>query len=113
MIFYSLFAVGLLYVLWLFFLAVMNLKRAKDSGTITKTALYLGIPLVIAGYIVDFACNILVMTVLLLEIPRETTVTARLSRHIHDSPGTWRAKISIWFCSQILDEFDPSGCHCK
>jgi len=35
---------GSMYVLWVFYLAVMNLKRARDAGTLTKPALVLGMP---------------------------------------------------------------------
>ena len=35
---------GSTYALWIFYLAVMNLKRAKDSDLLTKTAMALGYP---------------------------------------------------------------------
>ena len=68
----------LIYALWLFYLAVMNLKRVKDAGKLTKAALILGYPILIVGYVLDFISNILVMTVLLLELPRELLVTPAL-----------------------------------
>jgi hypothetical protein len=113
-------ALALLYALWAFFLAVMALKRAKDAGQLSRPARLLGMPIVIVGLWLDFWANVLVATVLLLELPRQTTVTARLKRHTylgleaayHDRPTPWRTKVSKWVCSNFLDVFDPSGQHC-
>lgn len=100
-----------IYVLWIFYLAVMNLKRAKDAGTMTKTALILGYPIAIVGYLFDILVNIFVITLVFIELPHEWTVTARLSR-LKNTSG-WRASMANWFCKNLLDQFDPSGCHCK
>lgn len=100
--------VASLYVLWVLYLAVMNLKRVRDAGALPKPALVLGVPVLVVGLIVDLFCNVL-LSVVLLELPRETTVTARLKRHNRDSGG-WRKKVAAWF-EVILDPFDPSGDH--
>jgi hypothetical protein len=100
---------GATYALWVFYLAVMNLKRAKDAGLLTKTAIALGYPVLIVGYILDCFVNFTVMTVLLFEIPQETTVTARLSRHNQSSTG-WRKAVALW-AEPLLDPYDPSGDH--
>jgi hypothetical protein len=47
--------------------------------------------------------------VLLLEMPQELTVTARLKRHIKESTD-WRSGVASWFIP-LLDPFDPSGKH--
>jgi len=101
-----------IYILWLFFLAVMNLQGARDSGKLTGAAYCIGLPLLYLGLVIDFLVNVFPVTVLFLELPREGTVTSRLSRHIHDSDG-WRKTLATWFCKNLLDPFDPSGCHCK
>ena len=99
---------GATYALWVLFIAVMGLKRAKDAGLLTTTAKVLGYPVLIVGYVLDCFVNFTVMTVLLLEIPQETTVTARLSRH---NQGTgWRKAIAAW-AEPLLDPYDPSGDH--
>ena len=64
------YALLLLYALWVFFLAVMSLKRAKDAGLLTTTAKCFGYPVLFAGLLLDFLANTLVLTVLLLELPR-------------------------------------------
>jgi hypothetical protein len=106
---YSIFiGLGSTYALWIFYLAVMNLKRAKDASLLTKTAMVLGYPVLIVGYLLDFFVNVFVMTPLLLELPQETTVTSRLSRH---NKGTgWRKAVAAW-AEPLLDPYDPKGKH--
>lgn len=108
---YTLHSLAITYLLWLFYLAVMNLKRAKDNGTLNPVALVLGYPFLIIGLILDLLVNVFVMTFLFLELPRETLVTARLKRLIKE--GGWRGKLAYLFCHYLLDTFDPSGSHCK
>lgn len=96
------------YALWVFYLAVMNLKRVKDAGNLPKIALVLGTPVLIAGWILDFVLNVTVMTVVLLELPREKTISERL--HRHNRTDGWRKKVAQWF-EPLLDPFDPSGNH--
>ncbi|OFJ46386.1 hypothetical protein BA896_021765 [Janthinobacterium lividum] len=103
---------ALIYLLWLFFLAVMNLQRARDAGTLSRPAYLMGLPLLYIGLALDFATNMLPVSILFLELPCEMLVTARLRRHIRDGSG-WRQRLAMWFCTNLLDTFDPSGCHCK
>lgn len=102
-------ALAAFYLLWVAYLAVMNLKRAQDAGLLSKTAQALGVPLLLAGYVLDTLVNWLLLSIVLLERPRETTVTARLKRHIRESTG-WRLAVARWFIP-LLDPFDPSNHH--
>lgn len=99
-----------LYALWVFYLAVMALKRARDAGTLTKTARVMGTPVLFIGLLLDFLVNVTVMTVLFAELPKEWLVTSRLQRHAKhdDKPGCMR--VVAWL-RQFLDPFDPSGKH--
>tara|TARA_R110000803_G_scaffold48216_2_gene100157 strand:+ start:2208 stop:2546 length:339 start_codon:yes stop_codon:yes gene_type:complete len=109
-IFYAaLIAFGSTYALWIFYLAVMSLARAKADKKLTKTALVLGYPILVVGYVLDAFVNIAVMTFLFLELPKELTVTSRLKRHNKDSVG-WRKERAVW-AEPFLDPFDPSGKH--
>lgn len=99
----------LMYSLWVLYLAVMNLKRARDAGKLSRPAYILGMPLLYGGLFIDFLCNVLVMTPLMLELPRELTVTSRLQRHALGSG--YRQKIALWMGAHLLDPFDPSGKH--
>lgn len=96
------------YALWVLYLAVMSLKRVRDEGKLSRLAYIFGIPVLYIGLVFDVLINIFVMTVLLLELPKEWLVTTRLKRH---NRGTgWRQKFAAW-CEQFLDPFDPSGDH--
>lgn len=100
-----------LYALWILFLAVMSLKRPYDDKTISKPALVLGYPLLLIGLLVDLFVNVFVATLVFLELPREATVSERLSRLIKGKG--WRRDGACWFCTRFLDLFDPSGKHCQ
>jgi hypothetical protein len=97
------------YALWIFYLAVMNLKRVRDAGQLHKLALWLGMPVLAVGYVLDALVNVFIMTPILLELPREATVSERLKRHNRRSTG-WRKAVAVWF-EPLLDPFDPSGDH--
>lgn len=101
----------LTWLLWVFYLAVMNLKRVKDAGRLGRVAIVLGIPVLVVGLVLDVLVNLVVFTVLLLELPRwgEWTVTARLQRHHLGT--TWRSRIAQWFETELLGDFDPDGAH--
>lgn len=112
MITYSAASIVALYVLWIFYLAVMNLVRARDAGKLTRVAYCLGMPIFVVGLALDVFLNWTVLTVILFELPRETTMTARLRRHFQ-TPDTWRYAVAKWFGVNLLDAFDPSGAHIK
>lgn len=98
-----------LYCLWVLYLAVMNLKRVRDLGKLSNTAKVLGTPILVLGYLIDFLLNAVLMSILLLELPRELTISERLKRHNTSSHG-WKKSVSTWF-EPLLDPFDPSGNH--
>jgi hypothetical protein len=100
---------ALAYSTWAFFLAVMSLSRAKKAGKLSRTAIVFGTPILIVGYVLDFLLNVTVMSIVLFEVPRETTVTARLRRHHERSTG-WRLSVALWF-EPLLDPYDPDGDH--
>lgn len=98
-----------LYWLWLFYLAVMSLARAKKAGTLSKPALFFGYPILVVGLLIDLLVNVL-LTVPFLDLPRETTVTYRLKRYAA-GPDGWRKRVTLWFADDMLDDFDPTGKH--
>lgn len=106
---YAALTLSSLYCLWIFYLAVMNLDRARRSKTLSKPALWLGYPILVAGLVVDLICNIL-LTIPFLDLPREATVTYRLKRYAA-GPDGWRKKFTLWFADDMLDDFDPTGKH--
>lgn len=96
------------YALWIFFLAAMNLKRVYDAGQLVGKAYYMGVPVMAFGLWLDWFCNVVFMSVIMLELPQENTVTDRLKRHIKGDG--YRKAVALWF-EPILDPFDPSGDH--
>lgn len=100
-------------VLWLLYLAAMNLKRSKEAGTLSTWAAIFGYPWVWVAYLVDFYCNTLLFTILLWEWPQwqngELLVTDRLKRTRRIGSG-WRLAFANWFVP-LLNPFDPNGDH--
>jgi hypothetical protein len=99
-------AVFLAFATWTLYLAVMMLKQKRD--TLPPFAKACGMGVLWIGYLFDVAFNIMA-SIAFLEPPRELLFTARVSRHINE-PG-YRGNLSRWFCSNLLDPFDPG--HCK
>lgn len=118
-------AFGLLLGTWLHYLAIMSLQRVRNAGGLAPWAYRFGVPILVLGYLLDFLSNMVPLTVLMLEPPREWLVSARVSRHRRESSAwleacgprrwlmRWRHAVSVWACSNLLDPFDPDGCHCK
>lgn len=108
-------SLAITYALFIFYAAVMNIKRVKDAGKLTTIGKVLGYPTLVIGLFLDLLVNVFVMTVVLLEIPREMTVTGRLKRHHLESIGEswidkWRMGV-VKFFEPVLDPLDPSGDH--
>jgi len=92
---------------WIFYLAVMNLKRNKENleGWVRPFAAQI----LIIGVILDVALN-MVATIPFLQLPKEFTLSSRMIRNKNrtDFRGRWSRSI----CKRLLDKFDPSGRHC-
>lgn len=108
-IFYTALTLALTYALYIVYGSVMNIKRVRDNGLLTKLGMVLGYPTLIIGLALDLLVNLLLMTPLLYELPREFTVTSRLKRHHAESTG-WRLAV-VKFFEPVLDPLDPSGDH--
>lgn len=97
------------YLLYVWYCAIMNIKRVRDAGKLTWFGKVLGYPTLAIGLALDLFVNVTLMTVLLLELPQELTVTSRLKRHYRNSSG-WRLAV-VKFFESVLDDLDPSGDH--
>lgn len=104
-------ATVILYLVWMFYLIVMTLKRARDAKTLSLPASIMAMPLVWTGVLLDAIGNITICTVVFLELPREALITSRLKRLILGEG--WRSDLAGWMCADLLNAFDPSGNHCK
>lgn len=99
----------LLFQLWVYYLAVMHLKKINDTvGLPKKIKVPAGIALAI-GYITDAYLNIVLLTLITLRLPKELTISSRLKRY-NKEEGTWGKKVAQWF-EPFLDPFDPRGEH--
>lgn len=103
-------AVFTVWLLWVLYVFVMSLKRVREQGLLSNTALVCGSALAVPAVVIDVAVNITIRTVLFLDIPREWTLSSRLSRYWEGEP-CWRRSISAWIATALLNPFDPSGKH--
>ena len=97
------------YVLWVCCLALCNVYRVKREGKLSKLQLVIASPLLVFGGLLDVLFNLVVGTVLLLDVPQEWTLSQRLSR-LNDRQD-WRGAFARWAGVVMLDPFDPTGRH--
>lgn len=113
-----------LYSLWVLYGFIMGLKRIRDTeeriiqwwkfkfnvGGLPITSYVMALPAFIFGYVLDVLAN-LFLTLYLLEIPKELTVTARMKRHYKLGSGRGH-KLAVWLeTNLVLGKLDPSGKH--
>lgn len=93
-----------------FFVVVMGFARAQDK--LTPELVFIGkYVLYPVGQFHNFLNNVLVCSVLFLDLPREFTTTGRLDRYWRDGKGgPIRARVAL-FIRHRLDPFDPRGLH--
>lgn len=107
---YAIYTVASIWALWVMYVCVMRLKMLRDAGTLTLGQKVFGYPTLFVGMVLDLLVNIVICTLLFLELPREWTVSARLWRHSNDVGG-WRKKLALLLRTQLLDTADPRGVH--
>ena len=104
----ALYAVGLFYATLIFYLAIMNIARAKD--TLTEPQKVIFFPIAVVGVLLDITFRWTIGVILLADIRPCWMFTTVLQAHI--KKDTWRGKVARFFCRHLLDQFDPSGSHC-
>jgi hypothetical protein len=95
----------LAYSTWVHYLAVMMLKNKRD--TLPKLTQQFGYIVLYVGYGLDILFNI-AASIPFLELPRDWLFTSRVSRHMKETG--WRADLARWFCTTLLEPFDPGHC---
>ena len=98
------------WLLWVMFVAVMRLQMLRDAGQLTTGQKIMVYPTLLLGLVLDFALNVVLCTLIFIELPREWTVSARLWRHSTQGSG-WRKKAALLVRTQLLDTADPRGYH--
>lgn len=103
--------IGALYALWTLFLAAMSLRAARERGRLSRTALAFALPIAATAILLDVLVNATLATLVFVDLPREWTLSQRLSRYLPQDG--WRARVALWLGDRLLDPFDPSGSHLR
>lgn len=104
------------YALWLCYIVVMRLRDKKEDGAFRVLDYVLGYPTLAIGYVVDFAVNTVIGTILYLEIPQEMTLSSRSLRHARarifypTGLDRWRGALARWTLDSI-GWYDKHGGH--
>jgi len=97
-------------ITFVFYLAMMHLKHNKDKITLLIKVSTTPIILLFAG--VYILLNMILGSILFLELPKTVQFTSRCQRHIAKNDGSWRYKQAVWWCKNFLDPFGEEGGHC-
>jgi len=98
------------YLLWVHYVAVMRLMQVRDAGQLTAAMKAIGYPALFVGLLLDLIVNTIVATVIFVELPKELTVSSRLTRHSERGEG-WRMRVALAIRTALLDNIDPNGVH--
>lgn len=111
------------YIVWLFFLVVMQFRQARSAGLLTDPVIrfharlteFLGVG--IYGFL-----NLVVASIVFFDPPREFEFTKRCRRYIAGERQClrfewllrYRAGVAGWLCREWLDPYDikNKGKHC-
>lgn len=105
------FILGTLWALWVLYIAMMNIKRVAATQPMPLRVKMLVYPTMAVFEVIEVIANVIVCTILFLDLPREVRVSDRLRRYYRrpDRYG-WRLHI-VLFLKPMLDPFDPTGPH--
>jgi hypothetical protein len=109
---YLLFSAALFVTTFIFYLAVMKLRDARDQGilnTLNWSVIWLAYAILYVGLVLDMLLDWIVLTVMFLELPKEILSTSRVKRHKNHGEG-WRKSLATWLCNNFLSPFDPTHC---
>jgi hypothetical protein len=109
---YAAFTAATLLITFVCYLAVMKLRDARDSGTLMAlnwSVIWAAYLILAIGLIFDVALNIVLCTVMFLELPKELLTTDRIKRHCNHGGG-WRQSLAAWWCRNWLAPFDSTHC---
>ena len=93
---------------YIFYLAIMSLRKNKDK--LTGASKVFGYQILFGGVMLDTLFNWTVGSLSFWEFPREFLFTARCDRWLRSE--TKRGKVARFYCIQLLDPFDING-HCR
>ena len=109
------FYTALIYATWLFFLAIMALKSARDNQKLTRVSEVLALPMLIVGWLLDFSLN-MVSSLPFLDLPQDWLLTIRCDRYLSianpSGLNRYRQRFARLLCQNLLDPFQSGG-HCR
>lgn len=100
------------YIFYGLYLIYVTLRVAKDNGKLEAMPIYAKVvaySYLVLAVILDFIFNLIIGSLIFLELPREFMFTDRCSRHMHEMGR--RGRIARWFCNSWLNPFDENHCH--
>ena len=92
-------------VLWCFYLAIMNLVQVRDGPGLNAESKKLGLLILIPGYISDALCNIVWASLIMLQRPRELTVTSRIQKLIDQPNDSYQRRLALWIAVKLLNPY--------
>lgn len=95
---------------FLLFLAGMVVERGENDHHVPELAAYLVKLLWPIAGLHNLANNVLTMTLVCLDLPREGATTKRMNRYA-DGPDGWRRRLALFVREQLLNWADPDGIH--
>ena len=98
-----------LYLFFIMYVASMGMIRANAESKLNGLLWVLCLPFVAVSMVLDLINNLVILTLLFAELPRELLVTSRLKRHA--TQYTLRGKLARWIGTNILNPFDHTGDH--
>lgn len=92
------------------YVSVMHFKLIKDNPAKWEALHWstkaLGYQMLWLGLVFDMLLNVLVMTVILLELPKEVLTTQRIQRWYSQPNGGYRHRVALFFGRNYLNPFD-------
>lgn len=109
---YILISLALFYLTAVFYTSVMHFKQVRDNGTLDTlhwSVKLIGYATLYIGLVLDTLLNVVVMTLVFVELPKEVLTTSRIRRHKFGAQG-WRKRVALFFCRNYLTPFDAKHC---
>lgn len=109
MIEFILYGLVLMPFFWLFFVNAITLYNNQDKIPVfIKPIAWI---FKAAFLVFDVVFNVVYATIFFLELPREFTLSQRLSRLlITEDAGSFRFKIAYFVCLKLIEPWDPNHC---
>lgn len=100
--------------LWFYYVGSASLLDIRQRHDVKWYVKIFAIPPLLLGAILDIILNILLASIIFVDLPREWLFTDRLIRYRNDPSYTltWRDDFASFICEHYLNPFDDSGDHC-